>query len=216
MRVPEHSETSWGKVSPAKRALAASTSPQLWRVRSAGERALCSRRQLWESSTPAIWHLKSRSDVLQALRLLQLRLRLALQAQPWAAVDADAEVLQMSGYRKLAVTLILYCVVATTLTLISASFVWRLPDQMIGSPTFWIYLTSTAALGLIAFFFGAFAYGLSYRLIPNYERDREPFRVLKRIGGLVEPGGQRQAFVLVVARGGLWILPASGSSAQAK
>lgn len=120
----------------------------------------------------------------------------------------------MSRFRKLTVTLILYCIVATMLTLASASLVWRLPEQMIGSTTFWMYLLSTAALALIAFSYGAFAYGIAFRLISDHSQVGGAFRVLKRIDGLDEPDGQRQAFFLVVARGGLWILPASGSAGK--
>ena len=122
----------------------------------------------------------------------------------------------MLRYRKLTMTLILYCVVATTLTVIGASLVWRLPGQMLGSPTFWVYLTSTTALAIIAFSFGAFAYGISYRLILSPTQVGGGFRVLKQIGGLNEPGGHRQTFLLVVARGGLWILPANGLTKEAK
>lgn len=117
----------------------------------------------------------------------------------------------MSDYRRLAVTLIVYAVVGLALAGVCASFVWQLPEQMFGSLTYWTYLVATTALGLIAAFFGALAYGVSYRLVPSPEHFDGSFRVIKRIQGLSDKNGSRQVLSIVVARGGLWILPSAMS-----
>lgn len=112
-------------------------------------------------------------------------------------------------HRRFAVTLAVYCVLGFGLSILFVSYVWQLRGELIDSTSHVLYLSAAVVLALAAAMFGALAYGVLFRLVPSLEQLGGPAHTLRRFGGLSTSGGQRQFYLLVLARGGLWIVPAS-------